>query len=120
VTAERINEFMPTDEARAILKALRARLGDDANKEFFDTWDAEISNPDAPRRAGSLIASAYMRLAARYGVLGADCAGRKPSLQLWLAMAEQEFRGAVRDVAEARVRCGQSSSTDNSPEGNRK
>ncbi len=98
------NEFTPTDETRAILKALRNRLGDDADKEFFDTWEAEINDPDAPRMAGSVIASAYMRLAARYGVFGADCAGREPSLQLWLAMAEQEFRDAVKDVAESKVR----------------
>ena len=96
--------FRPTNQSREILKALRERLGDDADKEFFDTWEAEISNPDAPRLAGSIVASVYMRLAARYGVFGADCAGREPSLQLWLAMAEQEFRDAVRDVAECKVK----------------
>lgn len=98
------HEFTPADETRAVLKALRSRLGDDADKEFFDVWEAEIADPDAPRMAGSVIASAYMRLAARYAVFGADCAGRDPSLQLWLALAEQEFRDAVRDVAECKVR----------------
>ena len=116
------NEFTPTDETRAILKALRNRLGDDADKEFFDVWEAEISDSDAPRMAGSVIASAYMRLAARYGVFGADCAGREPSLQLWLALAEQEFRDAVRDIAEAKVRCelttsSRISSRDQLPQG---
>lgn len=98
--------FKPTDETRAILKALRNDLGDAADKQFFDVWEAEIADPDAPRMAGSVIASAYMRLAARYGVFGADCAGREPNLQLWLALAEQEFRDAVRDVAESKVRAG--------------
>ena len=94
--------FKPTDAARAILKGLRNRLGDDADKEFFDTWEAEISDPDAPRMAGSIVASAYMRLAARYGVFGANCAGREPNLQLWLVLAEQEFHDAVKDVARAK------------------
>ena len=94
--------FTPTDATRAILKNLRHRLGDDADKEFFDTWEAEISDPDAPRMAGSVVASAYMRLAARYAVFGADCAGREPSLQLWLALAAQEFHDAVKDVANAK------------------
>ncbi len=31
-------------------------------------------------------------------------AGREPSLQLWLALAEQEFRDAVKDVAESKAR----------------
>lgn len=96
--------FKPTDQSREILKGLRKRLGDDADKEFFDVWEAEINDPDAPRMAGSIVAAAYMRLAARYGVFVADCAGREPSLQLWLALAEQEFRDAVKDVAEAKVR----------------
>lgn len=98
--------FTPTDKTRATLKALRNDLGDAADKQFFDVWEAEIADPDAPRMAGSVIASAYMRLAARYGVFGANCAGREPSLQLWLALAEQEFRDAVKDVAESKIRAG--------------
>lgn len=98
------NTFKPTEQSREILRTLRDRLGDDADKEFFDAWEAEVANPDAPRLAGSIIASAYMRLAARYAVFGADCAGREPSLQLWLALAKENFRDAVKDVAEARVR----------------
>lgn len=93
--------FAPTEKSREILRGLRQRVGDDADKEFFDSWEAEIANSDAPRMAGSIIASAYMRLAARYAVFGAECAGRAPSLQLWLAMAEQEFNEAVTDMATA-------------------
>lgn len=94
--------FKPTETSRAIMKALSARLGDAADKEFFDAWEAEIADPDAPRMAGSIVAAAYMRLAARYAVFGADCAGREPSLQLWLALAEQNFQDAVKDVETAK------------------
>lgn len=103
--------FKPTDASREILRTLRNRLGDDADKEFFDIWEAEIADPDAPRMAGSVIASAYMRLAARYAVFGADCAGREPSLQLWLALAEENFRDAVKDVATAKVQAALSSTS---------
>lgn len=93
--------FTPTDETRAILRKLAAGLADEAEAKFFDVWESEISDPDAPRIAGSIIANAYMRNAARFGVFGAQCAGKEPSLKLWLAIAEEQFNDALHACAKA-------------------
>jgi hypothetical protein len=96
-----MDTFQPTDTTRAILKRLAAGLADEAEAKFFDVWEAEISDPDAPRVAGSVIANAYMRNAARFGVFGAQCAGKEPSLKLWLAVAEEQFNDALQACAKA-------------------
>ncbi len=98
--------FKPADATRAILKTLTDRLYDRADKEFFDSWEAEISNTDAPLRAGSVIAAAFMQVAARYAVFGAECAGREARLKQWLALAEEHFIEAVGAVASARANAG--------------
>jgi hypothetical protein len=92
------NEFTPTDKTRSVLKELSAGLAEKAESHFFEVWEAEIADPDAPRMAGSVIAAAYMKHAARFAIFGAECAGREPSLELWLAMAKENFIDAQRDV----------------------
>jgi hypothetical protein len=94
-------KFTPTDKTRAVLKELAAGLADTAEEKFFEVWEAEISDPDAPRMAGSVIAAAYMRHAARFAIFGAECAGREPSLDLWLAMAKENFIDAQKDVLKS-------------------
>lgn len=97
------DKFKPSDETRMILKELTDRLYDRADKEFFSAWEAEVDNPDAPVRAGSVIAGGYMQVAARYAVFGADCAGRDARLAQWLALAEEHFLEAVGACATARA-----------------
>jgi hypothetical protein len=93
--------FKPTDATRAILKQLNAGIADEAEAKFFEVWESEISDPDAPRIAGSIIAHAYMRNAARFAVFGSQCADREPSLDLWLAVAKEQFDLAVQDCKTA-------------------
>lgn len=98
-----LETFKPTDATRAIHQRLMLRLGIQSDKEFFEIWEAEGEvNPDAPHRAGSIIADAHLRIATIYGVFGADCAGREASLERWLATAKAVFNDAVKDVAKVK------------------
>jgi hypothetical protein len=92
------SEFTPTDTTRVALKSLAGGLADAAEEKFFEVWEAEINDPDAPRMAGSVIAAAYMKNAARFAVFGARCAGKEPSLKLWLDLARQNYFEAVDAV----------------------
>jgi len=96
--------FQPTDASRALMRELHGNLANKADKIFFDIWESEIADPMAPRLAGSIVANAYMRLAARFAVFGCECAGREPSLELWLALAKQQFEDAISDCAESKVK----------------
>ncbi len=95
------NEFTPADKTRAAFKLLRAGLADAIEQTFFEVWEAEIADPDAPRKAGSVVAAAYMENAAKFAIFGAHCAGKKPSLELWLAMAEENFNKAIFAVEQS-------------------
>lgn len=97
-----MDTFNPTAATRSALKHLHQGLANEAEAKFFEVWEREIADPDAPRIAGSIVANAYMRNAARFGVFGAQCAGREPSLELWLAVAREQFDEAVKDCATAR------------------
>lgn len=96
--------FKPSDETRAILRELHCNLAEEADKKFFDIWESEIADPMAPRMAGSVIANAYMRLAARFAVFGCECVGREPNRDLWLELAKQQFDDAIVDCAESTLK----------------
>lgn len=87
-----------------MLRELHGNLAQEADKKFFDIWESEIADPMAPRMAGSVIANAYMRLAARFAVFGCECAGREPSRELWLEFAKQQFDDAIADCAESNLK----------------
>ena len=94
--------FKPSDKSRAILRELRGNLAEEAEKKFFDIWEAEVADPLAPRLSGSVIANAYMGIAARFAVFGCECAGREPRLELWLELAKEQFEDAIKHCAAAK------------------
>lgn len=96
-----MSTFRPTEASRALLHELHGHLGEVAEQKFFDIWESEMADPMAPRLAGSIVANSYMRLAARFAVFGCQCANREPSLELWMALAKQQFEDAVRDCSDA-------------------
>lgn len=98
--------FQVTDAAREVYRALLDHLGCRANDQFFAIWEAELGNLDAPRRAGSVVAGAYMAFAARYAVFGARAAGIEPDRTLWLELANEQFDAAVKAVEEAYATTG--------------
>ena len=100
--------FTPTDASREIYRAILDQLGCRINDQFFAIWEAELGSPDAARRAGSVVASAYMALGARYAVFGAVSAGVEPRLDWWLELAEKDFHAAVEAVKEAYAIAGPS------------
>lgn len=93
--------FDPSEATRQKRRELLSHLGGRVDAQFFAIWEAEMGQPDAPRRAGSVVAAAYMAYAARYAVFGARCAGAEPSLELWMELAREEFDAAVKAVEEA-------------------
>lgn len=89
--------FTPDDRTRAIFNALHGKINSAGIDEFFEVWEIESD----PRKAGSVVAAAYMQIAARIAVFSAQCAGREPSREQWLALAAEQFDKAVTDVSEA-------------------
>lgn len=100
------NTFTPSDQTRAALQSLHEGLATEAETKFFEVWEAEIANHDAPLRAGSIVAAAYMRNAARFAVFGAQCAGQPPRLEQWLAVARENFEKAIRGLRRGHASCG--------------
>ncbi|UFS77179.1 hypothetical protein LPB73_07325 [Tardiphaga sp. 37S4] len=88
--------FKPSDLARAALHEMHGDLADTALKKFFEMWEAEVEDLEAPRKAGSVIAHAYMGVAARFAILGCEYSDTKPSLEVWMAFAKEEFESAIR------------------------
>lgn len=92
------DKFTPSDRTKAMMKVLFPLVGDQASAAFFDAWETEIENPDAPRRAGSVVATGYMLTAARVAVFGAQCAGANPDRDQWMKFAGEQFDQAVKDL----------------------
>lgn len=89
--------FNPTDTARSAFKALMGGVTDQVMDGFFDMWEAE----DDPRKAGSMVAHAYISNAAKVAVFGAECAGKEPRKDLWLKACEEAYDAATKDVGAA-------------------
>lgn len=89
--------FEPTDITRKLFKHLAEKMHDISLGEFFELWEAE----DDPRKAGSVVAAAHMRAAARVAVFGAVCAGLEPQEANWLELAKEQFDQALIDVGAA-------------------
>lgn len=95
------DKFTPSPRTLALATAFFTELEKAAETSFFDMWESELENTDAPRRAGSVIANAYMRSAARFAVFGAQCAGVQPDLDQWKKFALEQFGRALEDYARA-------------------
>lgn len=92
--------FQPTDKTREIFKQISDVAHDQGCARFFDLWEQQ----DSPREAGSVVAAAHVRIAARIAVFGCECEGREPNLETWLKMAEEAYHEAVGAVREAHLK----------------
>lgn len=99
--AVKTREFTPSPETYRILKSLLAELANEGDTRFFEIWENEAEHADASRRAGSIMAHAYMRTAATCAIFGAVCAGVEPDLELWVELAREHYRRAHEEVSAA-------------------
>lgn len=83
--------FKPTDKAREAFRRMSDAAMDAMQDQFFELWEAEGD----PRRAGSMVAHAYIQNAAKIAVFGSRCAGLEPQSDLWRAACEEAFTNAA-------------------------
>ncbi|NEV75608.1 hypothetical protein DYI24_00755 [Rhodopseudomonas sp. BR0C11] len=86
---------------KEIAKAFHSRLWDDIHETFFALWESFEGDPEAPRKAGSVIAHICVGAGAKYALFGAECAGATPRRDLWELLTAQHFDTAVKFIAEA-------------------
>lgn len=100
MTKDASQTFTATEASKPIFERLFDGVSERGIEQFFNLWEAQGEGSD-PREAGSLVAHAYMTIAARIAVFAAECSGNKPRREQWLAMAAEHFDKAIADVDTA-------------------
>lgn len=92
--------FYPSIAATVIHRRLVEAIAQQATEEFFRLWELNGEDSD-PREAGSIVAGAYMHMAAKIAIFACECANMEPRLSQWLKLATEHFNRANDDVNEA-------------------